>query len=96
MIDVKQAVKVAAEYLVDLYAPDAFSDVQLEEVELTEDENYWLITLSYKKPMTEVNLLGPIGIMADLAKNEKGYKIFKIEADTGKVVSMKIRIVEYA
>ncbi len=95
MIDVKQAVKVATEYFVDLYVPNVFNDVQLEEVELTEDENYWLITLSYEKPISKTDSLGPIGAMANLAKRERGYKIFKIEADTEKAVSMKIRTVEY-
>lgn len=48
MLDVKEAVGKAFEYFATLYP--GFSSVQLEEVELTEDADYWLITLSYPSP----------------------------------------------
>jgi hypothetical protein len=78
MVDVKEAAKTASDYLAGLYSLDAWDDLRLEEVELTEDEKYWLITLSYQdKKMIP----------------RRQYKIFKINAETGKVQSMKIRTV---
>jgi hypothetical protein len=79
MIDVKQAVDIASRYLISLFADKAPSNVQLEEVELSEDEKYWFITLSFME------------MLPFLVNPRKSYKLFKINADTGQVQSMKIR-----
>jgi hypothetical protein len=84
MIDVKQAVKIAYDYLTSLY-PEARS-VELEEVELTEDERYWLITLGY-------TALGG-SIPSAFALREKKYKTLKTDAESGRVVSMKMRLLK--
>lgn len=88
MLDVKEAAQRASEYSAGLYADqaDSFSNVQLEEVELTDDGQYWLITLSYIPP-TAPNTLLVVG-------HKRKYKVFKISAGTGEVKSMKIRNVE--
>lgn len=79
MIDVKEAVKIAYEYFRSL-RPESGS-VQLEEVEPTEDEGYWLITLSHSSP--------------DLFDVEnRQYKTLKVNATDGRVVSMKIRVLK--
>jgi hypothetical protein len=78
MVDVKEATRTASEYFADLYPSNSYGDLRLEEVELTEDEKYWLITLSYQD-----NKMIP----------RRQYKSFKIDAQTGKVQAMKIRTV---
>jgi hypothetical protein len=52
MIDVKIAVNAAYEYLKSLQDIMASSlpDLRLEEVELSEDQSFWLITLGFDKP----------------------------------------------
>jgi hypothetical protein len=57
----------------------AARSVRLEEVELSEEEEgeFWYITLSW----------------VDDPVSGRAYKVFKIKADTGDVVSMKIRAV---
>jgi hypothetical protein len=87
MIDVKQAAQSASNFIVGLYANETVSDVRLEEVELSEDGKYWLITLSFPAPSN----LGRI-----ILGTNRQYKIFKVDADTGAVVSMKIREVSDA
>jgi len=82
MINVKEATDKAKEYLVSFF-PDA-EQVQLEEVELSGDKSHWLITLSYE------------GISASVASSmlvgkSVLYKIFKLDAEHGEVISMKIR-----
>ena len=77
MIDVKEAVNNAVNFLKHLPAATVV-DERLEEVELTEDESYWLITLSYRDSHLTT---------------ERSYKKFKIDAQTGQVQSMKIRSV---
>jgi hypothetical protein len=87
MLDVKEAAQKASEYFASLYSQDLASNVRLEEVELTDDGNYWLITLGYPSSRTQGNAF------QFLTGNDTGreYKQFKIEVATGKVVSMKIR-----
>lgn len=85
MLDVKEAAQKASEYFAGLYSDQKLPNVQLEEVELSEDDKYWLITLSYPVPPE----------LAALNFNYKRkYKVFKIDRDTGQVLSMKIRRVE--
>jgi hypothetical protein len=90
MLDVKQAAQKASEYFNALYAEHSLSTVQLEEVELTEDGEYWLITLSY--PTSRDTASGLTELFGRTGPKE--YKVFKIDAKTGEVKSMKIRKVE--
>ena len=84
MIDVKQAAQTASTYFADLYAGQGVSGVRLEEVEITEDGKFWLITLSFPdRDPSPSNLF--------LAGTNRQYKVFKVDATTGQVVSMKIR-----
>ncbi|HVG20799.1 MAG TPA: hypothetical protein VNI02_17260 [Blastocatellia bacterium] len=87
MLDVKEAARTAAEYFATLYDPKTYSDLQLEEVELTEDQKYWLITLSYASTNATQT---QFGALLNLPVSRK-YKQFKIDAETGQVQAMVIR-----
>ncbi len=87
MIDVKQAAQLASNFIVGLYSDETISDVLLEEVELSEDSKYWLITLSFPAPASSVNAI--LGIRG------RRYKIFKVDTETGEVLSMKIRELQH-
>lgn len=76
MISVKEAVARAIHYLDELGELMPKSGLRLEETEFDDASGQWLITLSF----------GP-----NLFTNERTYKIFKVEADTGQIKSMKIR-----
>jgi hypothetical protein len=89
MIDVRQAAATATNYLISLYPQQSQSGVRLEEVELSEDERYWFITLSYPLPTYTANPIGTILNMPPQSKRD--YKIFQIDTADGKVRSMKIR-----
>lgn len=82
MIDVKQATDKAKAHLVAFF-PEA-EQVQLEEVELSEDKAFWLITLSYEGVSSSV-------ASSMLVGKSLLYKIFKLDAESGEVLSMKIR-----
>jgi len=84
MIDIKEACRRAIEYLERLY-PDQELDAALEEAELTDDDRYWLVTLSVKR-------VTPVGGAGESVFGEnRTYKIFKLLAETGEVRSMKMR-----
>lgn len=78
-ITAKQASDKAMSHFWELYGEKI--PLQVEETEMNEDGKNWLITLSYEEHDPSINLI--------FAK--KVYKIFKINAITGKVISMKIR-----
>lgn len=79
MIDVRLAATSANDYLKGFY-PEA-TNIKLEEVELTEDDKFWFITLSYdNSDRYAVNFNKP-----------RSFKIFKLDAENGQVLSMKIR-----
>ena len=89
MIDVKEAADRAIRYMQSLPNMPATA-IRLEEVGLTNNEAFWLITLSFMDD-TE-----PRGLAAIANAPERQYKVFEIDAETGKVRSMKIRQLEGA
>jgi hypothetical protein len=76
-IDVKQAVKIATQYLKKLYGGQSISNIRLEEVEFDDDEENWLITISF--------------IDTDDLIPERVYKVLEIDAETGEVIAMRMR-----
>ena len=87
MINVKEAIVKAMEYFDLIYDDKKYSDLQLEEVELSDDGSYWLITLGYGVPVKSHAVVRALGSPTQYKK----YKILKVKSDTGDVVSMKIR-----
>jgi hypothetical protein len=79
MINVKDAAAKAVGYFKEIYGSQ-FENLLLEEVE--RDADYWYITLGYDLP----SILPQYG-----GKAPRGFKVFKIDASTGEVLSMKIR-----
>lgn len=99
MIEVKEAVRIARDYLEEMYQNDA-KDVLLEETVLSEDGKHWFITLSYDAtPMSILEALRKSMPPTEWGGYEeyrarrglRQYKIIKIDSDSGQVQSMKIR-----
>ena len=87
MIEVKEAVKIATDFVNNVLSEEKFDRITLEEVELSEDSSYWYVTIGLGKIVTE----GPFEALAGRSKLSVKYRIFKIEIKTGRVVSMKMR-----
>jgi hypothetical protein len=90
-IDVKEAVRKCVAYFRKLYPNlGTGANVMIEEVEESEDGAYWLVTLGYdiQRHVSRVagNLQDVFG--PQVARH---YKVFKVNAETGRIVSMKIR-----
>ncbi len=88
MLDVKEAVAAAIEFIKHLYDAKALPDLRLEEVELTDDEQYWLVTLGFR------DLAQPGSPLAEavmLPRYERTYKVIKVDALTGRSLAMTIR-----
>jgi hypothetical protein len=96
-IDAKQAAALSLEYFRELFPDVRISNVALEEVELLEDENCWLITLGFDEPLRRTRSSVPLNkSLTDLFGTPlmRKFKVFKVDAKTGKVISMRIRKLE--
>jgi hypothetical protein len=86
MITVKEAALKAAEFAAGVLDEPRREDLRLEEVE--KDGQCWLITLSMPSPLHP--LQSAVLQMMD-AVRRRDYKTFTVDAETGEVLSMKIR-----
>ena len=75
-LSVKEAVAAADRYLREFF-PQA-QDVRLEEIDRTDDEKYLLVTLGFRDGDRIPGLVLP-----------RDFKVFKIDASSGEVRSMK-------
>lgn len=82
MVSAKDAVIAAGKYFKELTGID--SGVTIDEVELEEAKakKYWMVTLGYLDPTSQL----PFSL-----EKKKNYRVFKVDAITGAVLSMKIR-----
>jgi hypothetical protein len=95
-LDAKLAAKLSLNYFNELFPNAATSNVVLEEVEFLENENCWLITLGFDEPSPKKNLSNvqinkSIADLFGASSPTRKFKIFKVNAKTGKVLSMRIR-----
>ena len=91
MVDVKEAVAKARGYLQDMYQIEQFKDVLLEEVDLSEDNKYWNVTIGFTR-LQESTSGGPMAtLIGQSAEFKREYKVFQIDAGTGDLRSMRSR-----
>jgi hypothetical protein len=98
-IDAREAVESAVKYLNSMrdLVDSKLQDIRLEEIELSEDQLAWVVTLGYTVPAQPSGIdriLNPPH--SSLFNNapayvKRDYKIFQVNSKTGGVQSMKIR-----
>jgi hypothetical protein len=88
-IGVKEAVRLARSYLVDLFEDETLLNLRLEEVELNSRGDEWLITYGFTAPEPARH---PLSVMAPAGPRE--YKIVSVDAYDGSLRSVKIRSLE--
>lgn len=79
MIDVKKAVAIASQYIAELFKE--FESQRLEEVQLTEDGDYWQVTISMLTPSD--NAPPQLAILALAKPKVRRYKRVRIRASDG-------------
>jgi hypothetical protein len=90
MIDVKQAVQAAADFVAETFADEQVLDARLEEVELSEDEKTWFITLSFLRRRKASSALA-VAVPDAAGRMDREYKILAVDSENRRVRSMKIR-----
>ncbi len=85
MIDVKEATNIAADFVNALYSQEQLTNGMLEEVELSDDDAYWYITLGFNHITSGTHPIEPIRI----PQTQRIYKTVKIDTETGQPRAMK-------
>lgn len=99
-INLREAVQNVRKYIVefnDILGVN-IKDVLIEETELSEDEQFWLITIGFDREVdpNKKKIYVNSQAVADLFPQvktftvERVYKTFKVDSSTGEVISMKI------
>lgn len=87
-VGVKDAVTAAMRFVNEMYGDQSLKDVLLEEVEMAQEVDAWLVTIGFSLPWEDV----PPGNTAAAGKKlRRVYKIVAINAQSGVPLSMKMR-----
>jgi len=88
-VDVRTAVKTAIQFFCASFMQVRPANVQLEEIELSDDERHWLITVGYDDP----SHVGKEAVKFQLPGQRvpRKYKVVRVDSTTGRPVSVKIR-----
>jgi hypothetical protein len=95
-VSIRSAVDTALDYVRSLYANNRPQDIMLEEVEFSETDNQWLITVGFSLPEVKAETVEhqPLVIHSKTIQAlSRRYKVINIDAVTGEAVSMKIRAI---
>ena len=91
-MDVKEAARLAKEYVIDLFADEGISNVGLEEIELKSDQ-VWEVTVGFSRPWDH-------GGLATISLGQRGlrrsFKVLHIDSHNGNIASVKDRILRDA
>lgn len=90
-LSVKEAVAAAMKYVRDLYDPDEVQYLRLEEVQLSDDEKIWDVTVSWVEPAVSRSIHGIAPLNYSVEKLPRVYKDLVIDARSGQVLRMKMR-----
>jgi hypothetical protein len=91
-MDVKEAVKTAKTYVVELFGDEGVTNLGLEEVEFDDTAGVWRITVGFSRPWDRLALQSALAAMGQgSASTARSYKIVRIDDATGRVVSVKAR-----
>lgn len=88
IVNIKEAVARAFQFVKDMYEDSKIENVLLEEVTMPENSSsFWDVTLSFMQPCP------PKDITDVFAPKEymRTYKIIRINTNTGEVISMRDR-----
>jgi hypothetical protein len=84
-MQVQEAVKLAKEWVAEVYSEEGISNVGLEEVEFDDTRNVWNITLGFSRQWDR-NAVATV-----MDKLRRSYKIVSVSDYNGKVLSLRNR-----
>jgi hypothetical protein len=89
MIELKEAVTKSLDALKGMSLVPEQSAIELEEAELEDGGNYWVVTFSYPDPKSgvEAHIMGPN--LSSILRNKRAYKAVRLLAVDGTVRGIK-------
>ena len=93
-MEVKEAVKTAKQYIVDVFDGESIVDVALEEVIFDDVSDCWKITVGFSKHMSPrfKPFRNPVLNVLDEPIYDRFYKVVRIDDKSGKIESVLDRI----
>lgn len=88
-MDVKSAVAVAKQWLVDVLNDEQPTNVGLEEVEFDERQKVWRITIGFSRPWNSTR--NAFTAISGEAAPRRAYRVITLREPNGEVISMKRR-----
>lgn len=91
MIDIKQAVQAADKFFKELYDKETLKNFLVEEVELSEDEKDWVVTVGFD--FGEAHVSEPAQFISKSSTPRAGrvYKAVRIDKETGETLSLRTK-----
>lgn len=89
IMEVKEVVKEAIQYVSDIFAHESSSNIGLEEITFDDPANVWNVTIGFSGPWDYETPSASPGLQPQNPRRE--YKIVRIDDATGKVKEIKIR-----
>ena len=86
-MNVKEAVKIAKEHVLDLFAEEEISNLGLEEVEYDDNTEEWFVTLGFSRPWDEPR--NTLASLAQASTPNRSYKIVRIHSGSEQVKDIK-------
>jgi hypothetical protein len=91
MVTVKEAAQGALAFAREVLLDGRTSSLLLEEVDLSETGNEWLVTVSVPAPRIAGNSLGMLAAASGITPEPRDYKLIRVDAFTGSPKSLTIR-----
>jgi hypothetical protein len=89
-MDVKEAARLAREYVTELFIDEEIMNIGLEEVVFDRCSNTWKITIGFARPWDGIGGRNPI--TRDSGPRPRSYKVVCISDEDGRLESLKDRI----
>ena len=89
MIELKEAVSRSFDALKEMSLIPEAASVELEEAELEDDGNFWLVTFSYPDPNTEIGSEDAGPNLRAVLRNRRAYKAIRLLASDGTIRGVK-------
>ena len=88
-MEVKEAVKIAIDYIAEVFSDENLSNIGLEEITFDEINDSWNVTVGFSRPW---DYQAP-GVVAGLQPKQpvREFKIITVSNKDGKVIAIKIR-----
>jgi hypothetical protein len=90
-MEVKEAARLAKQYVSDLFAEEGITGIALEEVDFDHDANAWKVTIGFMQPAHARNRLDATTASPWLRALERSYKVVRINDDNGGIESVMDR-----